>query len=333
MLWKISRRIFDYIKELPLAELLIRRSLAAADATPFVAHCELDDAHKSRFSTSFKQFLRGDASRIPEAFRRWPLTTLWNFAIALSQDYGEDGHAVYAVLDRTFAVNIPGVGDLRSRINSHFRSVCRKHGLCYEGSERWVNDYLAQAGIANSQLHHVAKAFLFAERAFGPAPYDNTSALNSWEDDAAYFLPQGVHIPRMVLEVDETAHYAFLFSRYRQKETPRNEFERLFFDEISKAESSITGGHQRAQSVPRPSLIWSQNGLALALPKLEGRLSVSIGRGNPETSRRPELATAHALADFSRLELWRSFGSNPDLPECAAHPCLRSGVRKARCPD
>src|SRR5271157_1676714 len=106
----------DHIKELPLAELLIRRSIAAADATPFVAHCELDDARKSRFSTSFKQFLRGDASRIPEAFRRWPLTTLWNFALALSQDYGEDGHAVYAVLDRAFGVNIPGVGDLRSKI-------------------------------------------------------------------------------------------------------------------------------------------------------------------------------------------------------------------------
>jgi hypothetical protein len=121
------------------------------------------------------------------------------------------------------------------------------------------------------------KAFLFAERAFGPPPYDNTAALNSWEDDAVHFLPVGVNIPRMVLEVDQTAHYAFLFTRYRQREEPRNEFEKRFFDEIEKAQGAITGGHQRSQTVPRPSLIWSQNGLALALPNVEGRLSISVG--------------------------------------------------------
>jgi hypothetical protein len=188
--------------------------------------------------------------------------------------YGEDGHAVYAVLDEAFGVNISG--NVRNRISQAFRTVCRKHGLCFDGSGL-VRDYLAQAGIANSQLHHLAKAFLFAERAFGPPPYDNTAALNSWEDDAVHFLPQGVNVPRMVLEVDQTAHYAFLFARYRQRETPRNEFEKRFFDEIKKAQSAITGGHQRSQAVPRPSLFWNQNGLALALPKVEGRLSVFVG--------------------------------------------------------
>jgi hypothetical protein len=210
-------KIPDYTNTLNAAELLIRRALAHADATPFLAHCELSESDKARFVSSFKTFLLGDASRIPEAFRRWPLASVWNFAVALSQVYGEDGHAVYAVLDRTFGVSI--LGDARSRISQSFRSICRKHGLCYDGSGRRVNDYLAQAGVANSQLHHIAKAFLFAERAFGPPPYDNTAALNSWEDDALNFLPLGVNIPRMVLEVDQTAHYAFLFSRFRQKES------------------------------------------------------------------------------------------------------------------
>ncbi len=265
----------EYIQVLEAAEFIIGRNVTRADATPFLAHCHLAEADSARFAASFRAFLRGDAGRIPDALRRWPLVTVWNFAAALSQVYGEDGHAVYAVLDQTFGVNI--IGDVRNRISQSFRSICRKYGLCYDGSGRWVNDYLAQAGIAHSQLHHVAKAFLFAERAFGPPPYDNTTALNSWEDDAIHFLPVGVNIPRMVLEVDQSAHYAFLLSRYRQQEAPRNEFERRFFDEIEKAQNAITGGHQRSQTVPRPSLIWSQNGLALALPKVEGRLSLSVG--------------------------------------------------------
>jgi hypothetical protein len=265
----------EYIRGLYAAELIIRRKIALSDATPFLAHCQLEEADSARFASRLKNFLQGDASKIPEAFRRWPLVSVWSFAVALSEVYGEDGYAVYAVLDRTFGVNI--IGDVRNRISQSFRSICRKYGLCYDGSGRRVNDYLAQAGIAHSQLHHVARAFVFAERAFGPPPSDNTAALNSWEDDAIHFLPVGVNIPRMVLDVDQTAHYAFLFTRYRRREAPRNEFEKRFFDEIGKAQSAIAGGHQSYQAVPRPSLTWGLNGLALALPKIEGRLSMSVG--------------------------------------------------------
>ncbi len=263
----------DYIRTLGVAELVIRRKQALAEATPFLAHCELEDTDRIRFATAFKTFLHRDAERIPEAFRRWPLVSVWNFAAALSQVYGEDGHAVYAVLERTFTVKL--AGNVRSRISHAFRSACRKHGLCFDGSGL-VRDYLAQAGIANSQLHHVAKAFLLAERAFGLPPYENTAALNSWEDDAVHFLPVGVQIPRMVLEVDQTAHYASLFARYRLQETPRNEFEKRFFDAIEKAQRELVGSRYQAQTVPTPLLIWNSNGLALALPKVEGRISVSL---------------------------------------------------------
>jgi hypothetical protein len=270
----------DYIRTLGVAELVIRRKQTLADATPFLAHCELKDADGVRFATAFKAFVNRDADRIPEALRRWPLVSAWNFAAALSQDYGEDGHAVYAVLERSFDVDLDG--NVRNRISDAFRAVCRKHGLCFEGSGRLVNDYLAQAGIANSQLHHVAKAFLLAERAFGLPPYENTAALNSWEDDAVHFLPVGVHIPRMVLEVDQTAHYASLFARHRLQESSRNEFEKRFFDEIVKAQNEVVGGRHHGQAVPRPLLVWSNNGLGLGLPKVEGRISISI---NSETRK------------------------------------------------
>lgn len=264
----------EHIKTLNVAELFIRQKISLAEASPFLAHCSLKEAERAKFSNSFAAFIQADAARISEAFRRWPLVSVWNFANALSECYGEDGHAVYRVLNQTFSVNL--AGETREQISRSFKEICRKFGLCYVGSNRWVNDYLAQAGIANAQLHHVAKAFLSAERAFGPAPSENTSALNAWEDDAACFLPHGLTIPRMVLEVDETAHYAYLFTRFRQQEKPRNSFEELFFEEITKAQNEINSGLYRPHAIPKPSLVWGHSGLALAIPKLEGRLTISV---------------------------------------------------------
>ena len=273
-------RVPNCISSLNTAEFIIRRELMKKDdASPFLAHCVFEPDRQKKLAESYKTYLQGNGARVPESFRRWPLVAVWSFANVLSKDYGAEGeYAVYRVLEDAFGV----VFDIsvRPSINTQFRLVCRKYGLCLGDGKRFVNDYLVQSGIAEPQLHHVAKAFLFAERTFGPAPEDSTPALNSWEDDATHFLPPGVHVPGMVLEADETAHYAHLFTRFRRKERSRNPLECKFFEELSKAKSAIGRGQHRAEGIPRPSLVWAQNGLALALPKVEGRLTVSIGQDN-----------------------------------------------------
>ena len=271
-------RVPDCIRSLNAAEFIIRRELMKKDdASPFLAHCAFEPDRKEKLTESYKTYLQGNGARVPESFKRWPLVAVWSFANALSKEYGaERDHAVYRVLENAFGVVFVG-NMLRESTNCQFRMVCRKYGLCLGDGSRFVNDYLAQSGIAKPQLHYVAKAFLFAERTFGPAPEDGTSALNSWENDATHFLPPGVHVPRMVLEADETAHYALLFTRFRRGERARNPLEDQFFEELSKAEMAIGRGQQRAEGIPRPSLVWAQNGLALTLPKVEGRLMVSIG--------------------------------------------------------
>lgn len=264
--------IRGHIASLNAAEFFVRRRLGAPDASPFLAHIAMKAEDELKFVSSFRAFVNGDGSLIPEAFRRWPLASVWNVATALSKSYGEENHAVYAVLEQIFSAKI--LQNDREQISLRFRSICRRNGLCYDGTLRMVDDYLAQAGIANAQLHHVARIFLLAERAYGIPPQDNTAALNSWEDDAVHFLPVGVKIPRMVLEVDESAYYAFLYARFRHRLEPRNEYERLFFSELAKAEQSI--GAARGVSVARPTLVWGSTGPALSLPKLEGRLVVSF---------------------------------------------------------
>lgn len=265
-----------HITALQTAEVMVRRLLSLQHASPFLAHCEFSAEQHTRYRNSFRRFVDGDAGRIAEALRRWPVISAWNIAIALSEGYGGDGSAaVYDVLNRSFGVSI-SIDD-RSEISRRFRNICREHGLCHKGTGRLVDDYLAQAGIANSQLHHVARAFLAAERAFGRPPADSTVALNSWEDDSTAFLPPGIQIPRMVLEVDETAYYAFLYVRYRNNEQARSNLERQFFEEIKSAEQTISANRQRSLAFPRPMLVWTDGGLALSLPKVEGRLALSLG--------------------------------------------------------
>jgi hypothetical protein len=268
----------EHLRTLNTAEIYIRQRAQRADASPFAAHCVPEEAHKLKFRASFVAFVGGDTGRIPEALRR-PLTSVWSLADALSAEYGEEDYAIYRVLDQALRVDLASNGraHVRAQISEAFRSICRKFGLSYEGGGRRVNDYLAQAGIANAQLHHVARAFLLAERTFGPAPLDNTSALRSWEEEAGGFLPAGLKIPRMVLEVDETGYYASLLARHRQREQPRNAVETRFFEEIGKAEKALAGGQGRAETIPRPSLVWGERGLALALPRVEGRLTVAFG--------------------------------------------------------
>ncbi len=268
-----ARAAPGYLVVLNSSEFLIRRAIGAADASPFLAHCQLGTEQSTKLLRAYIEYVARDPERIPESFKRWPLVSVWAFAQALSKEYGEESAAVYSVLEKEFRVDFPN--HIRTETSQRFRSVCRRYGLCYEGSDRLVNDYLVQAGIAKWQLHHVARAFLAAERAFGPAPIDNTSALNSWEDDAVRFLPQGVRIPRMVIEVDETAHYAFLFARHRRKERYRNPAEQEFFAKLDEAEAE-RGPAARAQSVPRPGVVWTDSGPCLSIPRVEGRATLTI---------------------------------------------------------
>lgn len=44
----------EYILILNTAELVVRRALSRPDASPFVAHCAIDEGHRPRFADGFK---------------------------------------------------------------------------------------------------------------------------------------------------------------------------------------------------------------------------------------------------------------------------------------
>lgn len=259
------------------ADFLINRRRQEAGAPPFIGLIPLDEAARERAIERTRQFLDGRPDRLKVLFRQFPSLAAWLVTHSLSEGYGDTGHAVYPHIADTLRVPLDNQQH-RKVLFSSFCGVCDRFGLPTRGFNRDVDVYLLHAGVSQAQLPHVIDAFLRQEAAFGPPPVETTLLLNGWEDDALYFLPPAVIVPRRAILWDETAWHAALFARIRQDPeafVPAIEFERHFkeiFDQRLKETrpTSSRGGSEAL--APRPLLHWQSGGLVLRLPRSEGRI-------------------------------------------------------------
>ena len=259
------------------ADFLINRRRQEAGAPPFIGLIPLDEAARVRAIERTRQFLDGRPDRLKVLFRQFPSLAAWLVTHSLSEGYGDTGHAVYPHIADTLRVPLDNQQH-RKVLFSSFCGVCDRFGLPTRGFDRDVDVYLLHAGVSQAQLPHLIDAFLRQEAAFGPPPVETTVLLNRWEDDALYFLPPAVIVPRRAILWDETAWHAALFARIRQDPeafVPAIEFERCFkevFDQRLKETrpTSSRGGSEAL--APRPRLHWQSGGLVLRLPRSEGRI-------------------------------------------------------------
>lgn len=259
------------------ADFLINRRRQEAGAPPFIGLIPLDEAARVRAIERTRQFLDGRPDRLKVLFRQFPSLAAWLVSHSLSEGYGDTGHAVYPHIADTLRVPLDNQQH-RKVLFSSFCGVCDRFGLPTRGFDRDVDVYLLHAGVSQAQLPHLIDAFLRQEAAFGPPPVETTVLLNRWEDDALYFLPPAVIVPRRAILWDETAWHAALFARIRQDPeafVPAIEFERCFkevFDQRLKETrpTSSRGGSEAL--APRPRLHWQSGGLVLRLPRSEGRI-------------------------------------------------------------
>lgn len=102
--------------------------------------------------------------------------------------------------------------------------------------------------------------------------------LNRWEDDALDFLPDSIVTPRRAILWDETAWHASLYARICQakhKFAPHPS-ENHFFEawkEFDKG-GGATLWSGKATATPRPRLVWDTDGLAVRVPRVEGRMKL-----------------------------------------------------------
>ena len=266
------------------ANCLVRQELRTGGCPPILGLVHLEERYYQSAKKWTRQFLNGNNLRIIPLFQQFPYSSAWLIAKTLREVYGVNSRAVYQPIEEAFQVELPQGGNIRQTLYEEFTRVCRSLALSIPRNGRRVDAYHTQAGISQSLLHHVIVAFLRQERAFGPAPYENSATLNGWEDDALQFLPEGVVTPCKVLEADETGYHAELFARLRRipDDTTEIPFEKSFAQVLKDTldrTNGVTG--MAVGAFPKPKLLWRNGSMVLSIPRVEGSVKFWIGDGGP----------------------------------------------------
>ena len=263
----------DMHEYLRARDLTVCRALQQPGAPPVVGLVDLEDPE--RVVAAVVQFVAGHARRLGAAFERYPYVTAWAIATIVRQSYrAEANYAVYQPIADRFVIALPQNGPGQKALRKGFGAFCRRIGVTTARYGRQVDVYLAQAGVPEGMLSHLAAAFLRQERHFGPAPTDDTEALNHWEKDSLHLLPPGVVTPRRALELDETGWHAGLFARLREASGGDGSwFGEKFGEEIEAQEKAVTVGGSMAP-IARPRLTWLEGSPGLSVPRLEGRMKL-----------------------------------------------------------
>lgn len=226
---------------------------------------------------SLVEYLSGNPDNLEIAIRNYLYATCWSVATILRHKYnnateGENyaPNAVYPLLEDFLRIPFRVNGRTIRALRRGFDTLHQRMGIS-QPTYRNVDIYLAQAGVAEGMLEHLAMAFLRQERHFGLPSESSSQELNQWEDDALTFLPEGVRTPCLAVELDETGWHAALYTKIRNKEDLSGDhFEITFRNAIKTQVDKVS--NRGAKIIPRPRLCWNDSGLGLDVPHLEGRL-------------------------------------------------------------
>lgn len=258
------------------ANFILLRQLRLPNTPPFLGLLALPKANADKAIERARTFLSGRPERLPQLFRNFTYLSGWLVTHALNDGYGDDGHRVYALIEKTLGISL-ATQSARRELHTSFQNLCNRLGLPNRGFDRMVDLYLLHAGVSKAQLPHLIAAFMRQHDLFGAPPADSTLLLNRWEDDALEFLPAAVITLRRAILWDETAWHAVLYARIsRSPETfqPDTPFEQIFLDCYRKVQTEAKRASVASVAPPRPKLHWGTDGLVFRLPRAEGRISV-----------------------------------------------------------
>ncbi len=263
----------------------LNRLLRSPETPPFIGLASISENSQSSVLEESRKYLReylnGDPNRIQSLFREFPYVSAWCVTQALSVDYGNEDQAVYRHIED--ALDIPLSEQLHRRfLYKSFCLVCERLGLSVRGFQRMVDVYLLHAGVPVALLPALIRAFVRQETAFGPPPTQATEMLNRWEIESLDFLPHSIVTPRRAILWDETAWHAALYAKVRldtNSFVPKLPIEKHFFRTLKDLQNNgqsvfKSGSDFTAIALPKPRMIWRTDGLAVRLPKIEGRIKL-----------------------------------------------------------
>lgn len=303
------------VKTLNTLNFMVKRGLERPNAPPIVGLIEIAGADD--WLELLVQFLNRDARNLKGAFSAFPFAVAWSIATIIRKRYGADeNHAVYAPLERSLGIQFDGAG--RKILRDGFDGVCRRIGITTAGYARSVDVYLAQAGVPEGMLEHLAAAFLRQERHFGSPPLENTRDLNEWEDRALELMPMSIQSPRYAVQLDETGWHAALFAEIRRNSPERGDsFDKAFRAAIKGQEARVVGSAWTV-AVARPRLFWADDALTVEVPPIEGRLLLTTGTDQFRLASRRLWRVPQPWPRFMRWEVGEANGELAFLDEPSA---------------
>ncbi len=239
-------------------ELIIRRRLNAADASPFIAHVTLSAAEEEKVRAGLVVFVGRKADRIAAALELFPAAASWFLASNLARLYRSDTgdgaptSKIYPHIARAFCVDAIDQSH-RPVMARAFRRAARRFGLVLPPDQTnfHADAYVCQAGIAKAQLPALVRAFLKAEALFGAPPDEDTQRLNMWEVRSAQAFALGLSRLQNIMVWDESAYHAGCFARARRGDLGWPLAQDMV-DAISKAQAD---GHIHSQAIEEKARI------------------------------------------------------------------------------
>lgn len=254
-------------------DLLVMRSQLKADASPFLGLAlnteKLPEARLALRAMSDWQ--------LEELLKKFGYAISWAICATLSEEYGADGNAkVWPLVEDLLGRNVSTPND-RHAVTASFKQTCRKLGLASDGFDRSVHAFQIHAGVSRSQLHHLAKAFIAQERAFGLPDQDDIVLLNRWEDDALHFLDPGIQVLQRPILMDHSAWMASAYVVWRRDQnalSSKTDYLAHFGEQLASAFSDGSGESVRVAPVPR--LIWEDGRPQLSIPGQSQRFKLFL---------------------------------------------------------
>jgi hypothetical protein len=219
----------------------------------------LDESDKDKAVSGLRGFVHGNSALITRALEVYPAITAWLIASTLADMYRSGTNVtseIYPHIERAFATDSIS-NSSRQEMSKAFRRACQKFGLIVSAghSNMLVDDYVCQAGIAKSQLPELIRAFMKAERAYGPAPDEDTHRLNMWEDKATQVFAKTMSRLNNVMIWDESAYYAGCYARVRRGMIAPDGLESAIAEQIELALQSGHGGTGEHVELPHFALV------------------------------------------------------------------------------
>lgn len=245
----------------------VYQALREASSPPFLGLLEFSDVDRETARNSIIELGKGDEANIESVLRKHQNFAAWYLCDVVRRTYGSDSTPrVWPDIANALGIQSDLNHPFRYALHEIVANRCEKLGLPVPPENR-VSLFRLHAGVSESQLPALVRAFMAQERSLGLPLIDDGNALNEWEDNSLLFVPDGLKVLRMPILWDVSAWHAAIFVDCREGNVEIGSvYHQKFSEIIEMVVKERTSFGARVEVQARPRLVLENMEIALNLP-------------------------------------------------------------------